>query len=398
MARQPPIRASRPEAEHAKGASEREHRTESGMRPRVWASSQQSARRAVEDPPTIEPGLRRATRSPFRDPLLGRVIHGKFKVLAPIARGGMSMVYRAEQQPLGRLCALKVLEVSATGKHDPVLHKRFLLEASMMSKLRHPNTATIFDFGETDDAICYIAMEYLCGQTLHSAIQQVGFFSEYRAVRVARQICRSLREAHSLGIVHRDLKPANVFLLNDADELDFVKVLDFGLVKDISPNHREDLTRAGIFLGTPKYMAPEQVQHRIVGPSTDVYALGVVMYEMVTGRTPFDRSTTLEVLRAHAHEPVPPIAKMNPAARVSAGMEETIARAMARDPLERYASMGELLAALNELDPAPVSERAPAGAARSTAWRRRRSMYVALWVAAVGWAVFFASLFCAHRR
>jgi serine/threonine protein kinase len=289
------------------------------------------------------------------DPLLGRVVNEKFKILSFIARGGMGKVYRAEQAPLGRVCALKVLNANYTGEHDPEFHKRFFLEASLTSKLRHPNTVTIFDYGQTDDGIYYMAMEYLEGYTLHRAIRQVGYLPEERAAYIARQICRSLREAHSLGVVHRDLKPANVYLLEHGDEPDFVKVLDFGLVKDIATG-AEELTQAGLYMGSPKYMAPEQMSGATIDARTDIYALGVILYEMVTGKVPFDRPKSLEILMAHLKEEPPPLRQANPAARVSPAMEETIFRAMAKDPNNRFRSMDEVLAALKRLGPAFVAE------------------------------------------
>ena len=174
-----------------------------------------------------------ATRTGGEDPLVGRVINDRFKVLAVIARGGMGKVYRAEQAPLGRLVALKVLNPNYQGEHDPDFHKRFFLEASIASKLTHPNTVTIFDYGRTDDDIYYIAMELLEGRTLHRALRDEGPFDASRAMHIARQICRSLREAHALIVIPRDIKPANVFLVHHGDVSDFVTVLDFGLVKNL---------------------------------------------------------------------------------------------------------------------------------------------------------------------
>src|SRR6201992_3318 len=167
------------------------------------------------------------------DPLIGRVVNDRFKITALIARGGMGKVYRAEQAPLGRVCAVKVLNPSYAGEQDPEFHKRFFLEASIASKLTHPNTVTIFDYGKTDDDIYYIAMELLEGRTLHRALREQGPFLPDRTMHIARQICRSLREAHGMGVIHRDLKPANVYLLQHGDEGDVVKVLDFGLVKNL---------------------------------------------------------------------------------------------------------------------------------------------------------------------
>src|SRR5260221_33124 len=284
------------------------------------------------------------------DPLIGRVINDRFKISALIARGGMGKVYRAEQATLARICAVKVLNPNYAGEHDPEFHRRFFLEASLTSKLTHPNTVTIFDYGRTDDDIYYMAMEYLEGHTLHRAIRTAGHFPEERVAHVARQICRALREAHSLGVIHRDLKPANIFLVEHGDETDVVKVLDFGLVKNVSPDAKgEELTQTGLFMGSPKYMAPEQIRGDRVDARTDIYSLGVIMYEMLTGKVPFDRPNSVNILMAHVNEEAPPMRQMNPNIQVSPIIEDTVARCMAKDPNQRYRSMDEVLASLKRI-------------------------------------------------
>ena len=279
------------------------------------------------------------------DPLIGRMINDRFKVVALIARGGMGKVYRSEQAPLGRVCALKILNPNYAGENDPEFHKRFFLEASIASKLTHPNTVTIFDYGRTDDDIYYIAMEYLEGRTLHRAIKEEGPLAEERAAHIARQICRALREAHSLGVIHRDLKPANVYLVEHADEADFVKVLDFGLVKNVEGN-AEELTQAGLFMGSPKYMSPEQIRGDKVDARTDIYSLGIVLYEMVTGKVPFDRANSVNILMAHVNEPPPPLRETCPTCDASPQLEDVIWKCIAKDPNVRFNSMDEVLAAL----------------------------------------------------
>jgi serine/threonine-protein kinase len=279
------------------------------------------------------------------DPLVGRVVGGRFKVIALLARGGMGKVYRAEQAPLGRICALKVLNPDYAGEQDPEFHKRFFLEASVASKLTHPNTVTIFDYGRTDDDIYYMAMEYLEGHTLHRAIREAGCLPEERTVRIARQVCRALREAHSLGVIHRDLKPANIFLTMHGDEADFVKILDFGLVKNVV-GKGEDLTQTGMFMGSPKYMSPEQIRGDRVDTRTDIYALGIILYEMLTGKVPFDRPNSVNILMAHVHEVAPTMREMNPRISVSPALAETVAACMEKDPARRLRSMDEVLASL----------------------------------------------------
>jgi serine/threonine-protein kinase len=200
-----------------------------------------------------------------------------------------------------------------------------------------------------------MAMEYLEGHTLHRAIREAGHFPEERAAHVARQICRALREAHSLGVIHRDLKPANIFLVEHGDETDFVKVLDFGLVKNVSENKGEDLTQTGLFMGSPKYMAPEQIRGDRVDARTDIYALGIIMYEMITGKVPFDRPNSVNILMAHVNEEAPPMRQMNPAIHLSPAIEETVGRCMAKDPDQRFRSMDEVLAALKRVGGAALT-------------------------------------------
>ncbi len=281
------------------------------------------------------------------DPLIGRMVNDRFKIISLIARGGMGKVYRAEQAPLGRLCAVKVLNPNYAGDQDPEFHKRFFLEASIASKLTHPNTVTIFDYGRTDDDIYYMAMEFLDGVTLHRAIRMSTHLPEERTIHIAMQMCRALREAHTLGVIHRDLKPANIFLVEHGDESDFVKVLDFGLVKELKELKPEDqLTQTGLFMGSPKYMSPEQIQGERVDPRTDIYALGIIMYEMLTGKVPFDRPNSVNILMAHVNEQVPPMRVTFPNVLVSPAMEDTVMRCIAKNPDERFTTMDDVLASL----------------------------------------------------
>ncbi|MBX3271284.1 MAG: serine/threonine protein kinase [Sandaracinaceae bacterium] len=259
----------------------------------------------------------------------------------------MGKVYRAEQAPLGREVALKVLNPNYSGDSDPEFHKRFFLEASTCSKLTHPNTVTIFDYGRTDDDIYYIAMELLEGRTLHRVLRDDGPMSAPRAMHIARQVCRSLREAHGLGVIHRDLKPANIFLVMHGDEKDFVKVLDFGLVKDLDETG-EDLTQTGLFMGSPKYMSPEQIRGEKVDARADVYALGVILYEMITGKVPFDRPNSVNILMAHVHEAPPPLKELHPGCDAGPALEAIVMKSLAKNPDERYTTMDEFLVALKE--------------------------------------------------
>ncbi|MFW5921470.1 MAG: serine/threonine protein kinase, partial [Polyangiales bacterium] len=279
------------------------------------------------------------------DTLVGTVIDGRFEILRRIARGGMGKVYLARQAPLGREVALKVLHPNYQGDHDPEFHKRFYLEASICAKLTHPNTVTIFDYGQTDDDVYFIAMEYLEGENLRHRLKRERPLPPKNAVKIAAQIARSLREAHSMGVVHRDLKPANIFLVPHDEDRDYVKVLDFGLVKDLAAAD-EDLTQTGLFMGSPKYMSPEQIQGEELDGRCDVYSLCVILYEMLTGKVPFHRNNSVNILMAHINEPPPTFGEANPEADIPPALEQVLMKGLSKTAGQRFAGMDELLGAL----------------------------------------------------
>src|SRR5712671_5224832 len=282
------------------------------------------------------------------DPLIGRTVNDRYRIVEAIGQGGMGRVYKALQSPLDRVVALKIL--GAGHDRDPNFYKRFFLEASVTAKLTHPNTITLYDYGRTEDGIFFIAMEYLDGRTLSQAMQQEGPLSQERAIHVAQQICRSLREAHALGIIHRDLKPANVMLLRQYDDHDFVKLLDFGLVKFFHGDNPEgEITNAGTFMGSPHYIAPEQARNQGPDQRCDIYSLGVLLYHMLTGRVPFTAPAPLDIILKHLHDaPVPP-RELRPDLPIDAQLEAIALRCMAKERADRFQSMDDLLAALKVL-------------------------------------------------
>ncbi len=286
------------------------------------------------------------------DPLLGRVIDGRFTVQSVLGRGGMGVVYRAHQASLERSVALKVMSAPAhddeSGAREAEFQRRFFLEAATVARLKHPNTITVFDYGSSvvdDQRLFFIAMELLDGAPLSRLVAQGRRLPPARAVHIALQICRSLREAHKAGIVHRDLKPGNVMVLrpdqgddDDEGEGDFVKVLDFGLAKTRTFDGAKPvpgLTKSGSFMGSPRYSAPEQVEGRPIDGRADIYSLGCVLYRLLSGKTPFDGKSPVEIMLKHLHDGVPPLE----ADDVPETLERLVMDCLQKDPGERPQSM-----------------------------------------------------------
>src|SRR5882762_3226195 len=242
---------------------------------------------------------------------------------------------------------------SLAAEADPLIGRTVndryrIVEASVTARLTHPNTITLYDYGRTEDGIFFIAMEYLNGRTLSGAMQQDGPLAQERVIHIAQQICRSLREAHALGIIHRDLKPANVILLRQHDDHDFVKVLDFGLVKFFThvESGEEHITNAGTFMGSPHYIAPEQARNQSPDQRCDIYSLGVLLYHMLVGRVPFTAAAPVDIILKHLHEPPPSLSHARPDLAIVPMLEAIVLRCLAKSREERYQSMDELLAQL----------------------------------------------------
>jgi serine/threonine-protein kinase len=276
------------------------------------------------------------------DPLVGLTLSGRFVLERLISRGGMGKVYLANQKPLNRVVALKVLDV--VDDTDGQFRRRFFMEASLCAKLTHPHTVRIYDYGATDDGIFFIAMEYIEGLTLHDMLYRESPLDPLRAVVILRRVCGALAEAHDAGIVHRDLKPANILLSKHGDDRDFPTVIDFGLVKELGKE--SELSRTGHVLGSPLYMAPEQVEGRPVDGRADVYAIGLILYYALCGKTAFKRANPMAVLMAQVHKSPAPFSEVNPGAQISPLLEWVVRRCIEKRMEERFGSMHELLRAL----------------------------------------------------
>lgn len=259
------------------------------------------------------------------DPLVGKVLADRFEILERIGEGGTGVVYKAKQLTVDRDIAIKVLGAHVSS--DPEWVKRFHNEARAAAKLHHANTVQLIDFGQTKEGLLFIAMELLHGRSLRDELDAVGRLPPERALPIIIQGCGSVGEAHSLGIIHRDIKPDNLYLVDMAGASDFVKVLDFSVAKMDGANSQQ--TRAGIVFGTPSYMSPEQGRGAKLGPQSDVYAFGIVLYEMLNGKPPFDSKIPTEVVMMHLRD------KPQPIAGIPDSINALLQRTLEKDPAKR---------------------------------------------------------------
>jgi serine/threonine-protein kinase len=287
------------------------------------------------------------------DRLVGETLDGRYYVQRKIGEGGMGVVFAVKHAVIERPLAIKVLKREVM--RDEATLRRFVQEAKAASRIGHPNIVDVTDFGKTPDGMTYSVMEYVDGETLSSAIKHAAPFPADRAVHIVSQIARALGAAHEKGIVHRDLKPENVFLIDREGRPDFVKIVDFGIAK-VQPvegstqQQGPRLTRAGSVFGTPEYMAPEQAAGRgDTDQRVDIYALGTIFYEMVVGKVPHKGDSMIRTIAMQMLAPITPPRQVNPDLPISPGLEAVIMKALAKNRDERYATMNELLAALDGL-------------------------------------------------
>ena len=310
-----------------------------------------------------------------RDPLIGTVVDGRYKVLERVGAGGMGVVYKVEHQRMGKIAAMKVLHRDLAG--DAEIMRRFRREAEAVSKLTSPNTVQTFDFGTSDDAM-YLVMEYIRGDDLGAIIRRDGPLSFARAAPIFIQVCDALVEAHELGIVHRDLKPENILVVHGRDGHDHAKVLDFGLAKLSHAGEVSGVTGRNEIIGTPFYMSPEQIRGEELDARSDIYSLGAVMYRVLTGEAPFQAQSPVGVLTKALTDDLVPPRRRRPEANLPEAVDEIVTKAMARSADARYptaealkADLGEALAAVSGAPPRPAPPR-PTPTAGPVAPRLRR--------------------------
>ena len=274
---------------------------------------------------------------------IGQVIGGRYRILQIIGQGGFGAVYKAQHTATGDTVAIKLLRTEVAESEG--VAARFRHEAKATSRLKHPNTVRVFDFGQMDDGNLFLAMEFLEGRTFTELMRSEGPLEPKRLVHIAVQVLKSLSEAHSKSLIHRDLKPDNIFLQQVHGEPDFVKVLDFGIAKSLAGNASVDVTSTGAIIGTPRYMSPEQARGVPVDARTDLYALGIILYEGLSGVAPFLADSPLSMLLRRVQE-APPRVHDALALPTPQGVCDAVLLALGRDPIERFASADAMAAAL----------------------------------------------------
>jgi len=283
---------------------------------------------------------------PRVDPFIGTKVAGRYQITKLLGEGGMGAVYIGEQNIGGTVRKVAIKTLHAHLSKDPKILQRFERECATVAELQHPNTIQLYDFGKTDDGILYMVMEFVQGMSLAALLQKNGSLEPPRAQHILGQICDALGEAHALGIVHRDLKPENIVLTERAK--DWVKVLDFGIAKRTEVNDKEEqrLTQQGTVLGTPPYMSPEQFTGRAIDARSDIYSIGVIAYEMLAGKLPFNALTPWDWATQHMTV-MPKVLSVTPSgAPIPEPMVNAIMRALAKDPAERFATTREFMEAL----------------------------------------------------
>jgi serine/threonine protein kinase len=280
------------------------------------------------------------------DPLIGRSLPGGYLILELVGVGGMGRVYRAEQTNLGRTVAVKIIHPHLVGEENAAA--RFITEARAASRLNHPHSVGIIDFGKSPDGLLYLVMEFLRGRDLARVIYEDGPLPFRRIVDVLRQTLAALAEAHNEGIIHRDLKPENIIVEPVRSGGDFVKVVDFGLAKIRADTSQPSITSPGIVCGTPEYMSPEQARGDVLDARSDLYAVGVILYQLLTGKLPFEADSPTQVVLAHLTQMPRDPAEVAPERRIPKALIEVALRILSKEPVDRYQDSDELSAALGE--------------------------------------------------
>jgi serine/threonine-protein kinase len=307
------------------------------------------------DPRVHRPSKHRVAPTPKVNKWIGTIVDGKYEILRRIGAGGMGEVFEAENHVLKRRVAIKIVSAESS-----TAAARLRREASMIASMHHPNICNVYDVGEMPDGSPYLVLELLEGETLNSLLRRCGRLSSSLTVEFFTQLLSSLQQAHAIGIVHRDLKPANVFLVERVGCRPLVKLLDFGLAKDVSGRYAK-MTRPGEHCGTPGYMSPEQLTGKTIDHRSDLFSVGTMLFECLTGRHPFAAATVAETSIQIVHDP-PSVDLRSLPFSLPPGISEILARALQKAPELRYASAVQMQMALQNLrhldESTPESETA----------------------------------------
>jgi eukaryotic-like serine/threonine-protein kinase len=295
-------------------------------------------------------GLMPVTPEKGQDAMIGQLVGGRYRVTGVLGEGGMGIVYQGEQQMGSTVRKVAIKTLHAHLSKDPSVLARFHRECGTVAQLEHPNTIKFYDFGATADGTLYIAMEFVAGRSLGDVIQD-GPISSERVVKIMRQVCGALDEAHMQGVIHRDLKPENVVLTDRAGETDFVKVLDFGIAartESADAQKEAKLTQQGMVLGTPPYMSPEQFTGQSLDARSDIYSLAVMSYELLTGKLPFEADTPWQWATQHMTAQPIPFEVSAPAKNIPDTMRKAILRGLSKDRDQRPSTAREFFAELSD--------------------------------------------------
>ncbi len=283
--------------------------------------------------------------SPDEGLAVGSVLDGRYRIDAVIGTGGMGRVYRGEHTGIGRAVAIKVLHTDLSRNREAA--QRFQREALASGRLDHPNIVAVSDFGVLDDGSCYLVMEALDGEPLGARLERDKRIEWHEALEILRGVLSGLKHAHDKGVVHRDIKPDNIFLAQKEGEI-VVKILDFGIAKLYAGSADDPAsTRAGLTVGTPAYLSPEQAVGGEITPASDLYSASVVLFEMLAGRTPFVEKEPLAQLGAHVSRPPPALAEVAPDIEIPPGLEEVLARGLAKVMAERFTKASDYIGAID---------------------------------------------------
>jgi serine/threonine protein kinase len=280
------------------------------------------------------------------DEWIGATIGDRYEVVELLGKGGMGVVYLARQKMMDRYVAIKMLQAQLT--QDEISVKRFQQEAKAASCLNHPHLVMLHDYGITETGQPYLVMEYLQGRSLLQVIKREGILTPQKAAKIFSEVADGLAHAHHQGIVHRDMKPSNILLVEQEGDPDFVKVVDFGLAKMMpwSGKESQHLTKTGEVFGSPIYMSPEQCMGKELRPTSDIYSLGIALYESLTGRPPFRGANSIATASKHLSDPPPAFSETRPDLQLPESLEKIIFKALAKDPAARFQDMAEFKDAL----------------------------------------------------